>query len=67
MDKLLLPLHSLGLYNNNISCLRAGSGLNLVANPVILNVNYGSKSGGTFTSVQFSPLVVSNFLQPHES
>ena len=54
MDKLLLPLHFLGLYNNNISCLRAGSGLHLLANPVIFNVNYGSKSGGSFTSVQFS-------------
>ena len=29
-------LHSLGLYNNNISCLRTVSGLNLLANPVIL-------------------------------
>ena len=24
------------LYNNNVSCLRTGSGLNLLANPVIL-------------------------------
>ena len=30
------PLHSLGLYNNNVSCLRTVSGLNLLANPVIL-------------------------------
>ena len=30
------PLHSLGLYNNNVSCLRTVSGKNLVANPVIL-------------------------------
>jgi len=30
------PLHSLGLYNNNVSCLRSISGLNLLANPVIL-------------------------------
>ena len=29
-------LHSLGLYNNNVSCLRTVSGLNLLANPVIL-------------------------------
>ena len=30
------PLHSLGLYNNNVSCVRAVSGRNLLANPVIL-------------------------------
>ena len=30
------PLHSLGLRNNNVSCLRTVSGLNLLANPVIL-------------------------------
>ena len=30
------PLHSLGLYNNNVSCLRTVSGVNLLANPVIL-------------------------------
>ena len=36
------PLHSLGLYNNNVSCLRTVSEKNLLANPVILNVNYGS-------------------------
>ena len=30
------PLHSLGLYNNDVSCLRTVSGLNLLANPVIL-------------------------------
>ena len=29
-------LHSLGLYNNNVSCLRTVSGLKLLANPVIL-------------------------------
>ena len=29
-------LHSLRLYNNNISCLRTVSGLNLLANSVIL-------------------------------
>ena len=32
----LVPLHSLGLYNNNVSCLRTVSGKNLLANPVIL-------------------------------
>ena len=32
-------LHSLGLYNNNVSCLRTVSGLNLLAN----SVNYGSR------------------------
>jgi len=31
-----LFLHSLGLYNNNVSCLRTVSGKNLLANPVIL-------------------------------
>ena len=30
------PLHSLRLYNNNVSCLRTVSGLNLLANSVIL-------------------------------
>ena len=30
------PLHSLALYNNNVSCLRTVSGLNLLANSVIL-------------------------------
>ena len=32
----LFPLHSLGLYNNNVSCLRTVFGLNLLANSVIL-------------------------------
>ena len=31
-----VPLHSLGLYNSNVSCLRTVSGKNLLANPVIL-------------------------------
>ena len=31
-----LSPHSLGLYNNNVSCLRTVSGLNLLANSVIL-------------------------------
>ena len=30
------PLHSSGLCNNNLSCLRTVSGLNLPANPIIL-------------------------------
>ena len=29
------PLHSLGLYNSNVSCLRTVSGKNLLANSVI--------------------------------
>ena len=29
-------LHSLGLYNNNVSCVRTVSGKNRLANPVIL-------------------------------
>ena len=32
-------LHSLGLYNSNVLCLRTVSGLNLLAN----SVNYGSR------------------------
>ena len=32
-------LHSLGLYNNNVFCLRTVSGLNFLAN----SVNYGSR------------------------
>ena len=69
------PLHFLGLQNNNVSCWRTVSGLNLLANPVILN--YGSRSGEVFTtsrhsldsfsSVQFNRSVVSNSLRPHES
>ena len=31
-----VPLHSLGLYNNNVSCLKTVSGKNLLANPIIL-------------------------------
>ena len=31
-----VPLHSLGLYNNNVSCLRTVSGENLLVNPVFL-------------------------------
>ena len=30
------PLHSIGLYNNNVSCLKTASGKNLLANPIIL-------------------------------
>ena len=33
---LFAPLHSLGLYNNNVYCLGTVSGKNLLANPVIL-------------------------------
>ena len=36
---IFFALHSLGLYNNNVSCLRTVSGKNLLANSVILNVN----------------------------
>ena len=35
-DKLFFPLHSLGLYNINVSCLRTVSRKNTLANPVIL-------------------------------
>ena len=34
-----VPLHYLGLYNNNVSRLRTVSGKNLLANPVILRCN----------------------------
>ena len=40
-DKPFFPsLHSLGLYNNNVSCLRTVSGLNLLANSVIMGGLY---------------------------
>ena len=48
------PLHSLGLYNNNISFLRTVSGKNLLVNPVSLGVNYGSKSSEVFTTSRHS-------------
>ena len=35
-DKLFFPLHSLGLYNNNVSCLKTVSGKKPSGNPVIL-------------------------------
>ena len=35
-DKLFFPLHSLGLYNSNVYCLRTVSGKYLLANPIIL-------------------------------
>ena len=35
-DKRFFRLHSLGLYNNNVSCLRTVSEKNFLANPVIL-------------------------------
>ena len=35
-DKLFFRLHSLGLYNNNVSCLRTVSEKNFLANPVLL-------------------------------
>ena len=43
-------LHPLGLYDNNPSCLRTVSGLNLLANP------------GIFSSVQFSHSAFSDSL-----
>ena len=36
-EEVHFPLHSLGLYNNNVSCLRTVSGLNLLANSVIFS------------------------------
>ena len=55
-DKLFCPsLHCLGLYNNNVSCLRTVSGLNLVANPVILICKLWDQVWSLqFSSVQFS-------------
>ena len=32
---IFFPLHPLGLYNNNVSCLRTVSGKNILANPGI--------------------------------
>ena len=49
-DKLFSPLHSLGLYNNNVSCLRTVSGKNLLANPI----NNGSGSSKVFTTSRHS-------------
>ena len=43
-------LHSLGLYNINVLCLRTVSGLNLLAN----SVNYGSRPALYKDSVQLS-------------
>ena len=46
-----LSPHSLGLYNNNVSCLRTVSGLNLLLS---YNVNYGSRSDEVFTTSRHS-------------
>ena len=35
-DNFFSPLHSLALYNNNVSCLRTVSGKNHLSNPIIL-------------------------------
>ena len=43
-DKLFFPLYSLGSFNNNVSCLRTVSGLNFLANPVILKCKLGEFS-----------------------
>ena len=43
-------LHFLGLYNNNVFCLRTVSGLNLLANSVILK---WSRSGEVLTTFGF--------------
>ena len=37
-DKLFFPLHSLGLYNNNVSCLRTVFGKNLLAKSCYLKM-----------------------------
>ena len=47
-------LHSLGLCNNNVFCLRTVSGLNLLANSVILKCKLGSRSGEVFTTSKYS-------------
>ena len=54
-DKFFFPLHSLGLYNNNVSCLRIVSEKKLLANPVITeNVNYGEWASKVFTTSRHS-------------
>ena len=35
-EQTFFPLHSLGLYNSNVYCLRTVSGKYLLANPIIL-------------------------------
>ena len=61
MELGFLPLHSLGLYNNKISCLRTVSGLNLLANPVILKCKLWEEVwwGLYKDSVQFSAVAQS--------
>ena len=51
---LFVPLHSLGLYNNNVYCLGTVSGKNLLANPVILKCKCGSGTSEVFTTSRHS-------------
>ena len=62
------PLDSLGVYNNNVSCLRTVSGLKLLANPIILKCKLWESVwwGLSVQFNQFSHSVLSNSLQPHE-
>ena len=49
------PLHSLGLYNNNVSCLRTISGKKTFWLILLSQiVNYGSRSGEVFTTSRHS-------------
>ena len=54
-NKLFSPLHSLGLYNNNVSCLRTVS-VKKTSWLILLsqNVDYGSRSGEIFTTSRHS-------------
>ena len=45
-----VPLHSLGLYNNNISCLRTVSEKTFWLILLSPNVNHGSRPGEVFTT-----------------
>ena len=48
------PLHSLGLYNNNVSCLRTVSEKTFWLILLSQNVNHGSRSGEVFTTSRHS-------------
>ena len=49
-----VPLHSLGLYNNNISCMRTVSEKTFWLILLSQNINHGSRSGEIFTTSRHS-------------
>ena len=53
-DKLFSPLHCLGLYNNNVSCLRTALKKAFWLILLSQNVNHGSRSGEIFTTSRHS-------------